>query len=103
MGEYYARPMRAAMSAAEFGAHCIMVVMMAIAVDCNYGNSWLRSFSNMAVEEEDDVVIRMINSASALRSETLDLSKKRIYEIPKEILDLKHLEVRNSMHRTRFC
>jgi hypothetical protein len=48
----------------------------------------------MAVEsEEDDVVIRMINSASALRSETLDLGAKCIYEIPNEILNLKHLEV----------
>ncbi|CAB4019511.1 leucine-rich repeat-containing 27-like isoform X1, partial [Paramuricea clavata] len=47
----------------------------------------------MAVEsEEDDVVIRMINSASALRSETLDLGAKCIYEIPNEILNLKHLE-----------
>lgn len=47
----------------------------------------------MAVEsEEDDPVIRMINSAAALRSETLDLGSKRIYEIPNEILNLKHLE-----------
>ena len=50
--------------------------------------------SKMAVEsEEDDPVIRMINSAAALRSETLDLGAKRIYEIPIEILNLKHLEV----------
>ena len=48
----------------------------------------------MAVEsEEDDVVIRMINSASALRSETLDLGSKCIYKIPSGILNLKHLEV----------
>ncbi len=48
----------------------------------------------MAVEsEEEDVVIRMINSASALRSETLDLGAKSIYKIPNEILNLKQLEV----------
>ncbi|XP_028391121.1 leucine-rich repeat-containing protein 27-like isoform X1 [Dendronephthya gigantea] len=47
----------------------------------------------MAVEsEEEDLVIRMINSASALRSETLDLGSKCIYKIPNEILNLKHLE-----------
>ena len=50
--------------------------------------------NEMAVEsEEDDSIVRMINSAAALRSETLDLGAKRIYEIPNEILTLKHLEV----------
>ena len=62
---------------------------------CNHGNKCNQSeISKMAVEsEEDDVVIRMINSASALRSETLDLGAKCIYEMPKEILNLNHLEV----------
>ena len=47
----------------------------------------------MAVDEEENVVVRMIYSAAALRSETLDLGGKGICEIPKEILDLKYLEV----------
>ena len=52
----------------------------------------------MAVDsEEEDNVIRMINSAAALCSETLDLRSKRIYVIPKEILNLKNLEVSVTM------
>ena len=47
----------------------------------------------MAVDEEENVVVRRIYSAAALRSETLDLGGKGICEIPKEILDLKYLEV----------
>lgn len=55
----------------------------------------------MAVGEEESIVIQMINSAAALRSETLDLGRKGICEIPKEILSLKNLEVRLSQEGYR--
>lgn len=47
----------------------------------------------MAVENMEDVDNRLINVVSAVRSDTLDLSGKKLCKIPKEILNLNYLEV----------
>lgn len=48
----------------------------------------------MAVGEGvDEAVEQLINTASALRSTTIDLSKKRLTQVPPEVLNLQQLEV----------
>ena len=48
----------------------------------------------MAVDDgEDEAVEQLINSAFALESSTVDLSKKRLRQIPTGLLNLRHLEV----------
>ena len=41
----------------------------------------------------DEAVEQLINTASALGSTTIDLSKKRLTQIPPEVLNLLQLEV----------
>lgn len=49
---------------------------------------------NMAVGDGvDEAVDQLINTASALGSITIDLSKKRLTHVPPEVLNLQHLEV----------
>lgn len=48
----------------------------------------------MAVGEGvDEAVEQLINTASALGSTTIDLSKKRLTQVPPEVLNLQQLEV----------
>lgn len=48
----------------------------------------------MAVDDSvDDAVEQLINTASALGNTTIDLSKKRLTQIPPKVLDLRQLEV----------
>ena len=41
----------------------------------------------------EEAVEQLINTASALGSTTIDLSKKRLTQIPPEVLNLQQLEV----------
>ena len=41
----------------------------------------------------DGAVEQLINTASALGSTTIDLSKKRLTQVPPEVLNLQQLEV----------
>ena len=41
----------------------------------------------------DGAVEQLINTASALGSTTIDLSKKRLTEVPPDVLNLQQLEV----------
>ena len=41
----------------------------------------------------DEAVEQLINTASALGSTTIDLSKKRLTHVPPEVLNLRQLEV----------
>lgn len=53
-----------------------------------------RSQSKMAVGDGvGEAVEQLINTASALGSTTIDLSKKRLTQIPPEVLNLQQLEV----------
>ena len=58
-----------------------------------------KSQNKMAVGEEvGEAVEQLINTASALGSTTIDLSKKRLTQVPPEVLHLQQLEV----HFTAF-
>ena len=41
----------------------------------------------------EEAVEQLINTASALGSTTIDLSKKRLTHVPREVLNLQQLEV----------
>lgn len=43
--------------------------------------------------EVDGAVEQLINTASALGSTTIDLSKKRLTQVPPDVLNLQQLEV----------
>ena len=48
----------------------------------------------MAVGDAVDVAVeQLINTASALASTTIDLSKKRLTQVPPDVLNLQQLEV----------
>ena len=50
--------------------------------------------TNMAVGDgADDAVEQLINTASALGSTSIDLNKKRLTQIPLQVLTLRQLEV----------
>ena len=51
------------------------------------------SQNKMAVGEVGEAVEQLINTASALGSTTIDLSKKRLTQVPPEVLNLEQLEV----------
>lgn len=53
-----------------------------------------RRQANMAVGDAvDGAVEQLINTASALGSTTIDLSKKRLTRVPPDVLNLQQLEV----------
>ena len=53
-----------------------------------------KSQNKMAVGEGvDEAVEQLINTACALGSTTIDLSKKRLTQVPPEVLNLQQLEV----------
>jgi len=53
-----------------------------------------KSQNKMAVGEGvGEAVEQLINTASALGSTTIDLSKKRLTQVPPELLNLQQLEV----------
>ena len=53
-----------------------------------------KSQNKMAVGDGvGEAVEQLINTASALGSTTIDLSKKRLTQVPPEVLDLQQLEV----------
>lgn len=53
-----------------------------------------RRQANMAVGDAvDGAVEQLINTASALGSTTIDLSKKRLTQVPPDVLNLQQLEV----------
>ena len=53
-----------------------------------------RSQNKMAVGDGvGEAVEQLINTASALGSTTIDLSKKRLTQVPPEVLNLQQLEV----------